>query len=272
MHRVEYLEEQPPLDSPGSAKRFMLRTPRHLTEDAALLINLAMDRRHSLDEHPYCIASDLFLAAGHRVASFDLPNHGENADAHGTGLDGMAGALAAGVDPFEVVRASARGIVEYAIGHGLVRPGRIFAAGTSRGGLCALHAMAAEPRIAAAAAFAPVTDLEVLKEFAALASSPLLQRNNARALVDSLAGRGVFISIGLTDARVGTANCLDLFARLQSACLPSARVVLRIDASEGHRNSDASRILGTTFLLDHAAHGVVLPPPQTPVEERTDRA
>lgn len=269
MHRVNFDEEQLPLRSPGKSDRFLLRTPRQVTEDAALLINLAMDRRRTLDDHPYCIASNLFLAAGHRAASFDLPNHGDNADDFGSGLDGIAAAIAAGVDAFEVVRASTRSMVDHAIRNGLVRPGRIFVSGTSRGGLSALHAMAAEPRIAAAAVFAPVTDLEVLQEFAPLASSALLQRSNARALIDQLAGRPVFVSIGMSDARVGTSNCLELFARLQFVC-PQA--VLHVDPSAGHANADATRVLGTMYLLDLAARSTLAPSQCDPPPQRRDWA
>lgn len=265
MHRVNYVEEELPLSSPGKSKKFLLRTPADgsppLSQDPALLINLSMDRRHALDMHPYCITSDLFLSAGHRVASFDLPSHGENADELGDGLVGIAATIAAGVDAFEIVRASARHVVSHAIDNGLVRAaGRVFISGTSRGGLSALHAMVAEPRIAAGALYAPVTDLEVLEEFASLAASPLLQRSNARALVGRLAGRSIYTCIGLTDARVGTANCLEFHARLQRVLAGGPGCAkLHVDSSEAHRVSDAAHVLGATFLLEQAARRAGVP-------------
>src|SRR5688500_6486405 len=105
MNRTSHVNEEPTFDALGKQRGFTLRSPARRTEDPALVINLAMDRRTSLDEPPYCLMPDLFLAAWHRAASFDMPNHGENIDQYGEKLVGMAAAMAAGTDPFELVRA-----------------------------------------------------------------------------------------------------------------------------------------------------------------------
>lgn len=242
------------LDVPGKRRRLILRTPDRLTHDPALLIELAKDCRGTLDEHPYNQTAMLFLSAGHRVASFDLPNHGDDINEFGEGLDGMAKASAAGVDVFEQIRAAARATVALTIARGYVRPGRVFVAGTSRGGLSSLHAMVGEPAIAAGALYAPVTHLPVLREFAPIADRKLVRDNNAALLIDRLAGRDLYITIGMNDARVGSADCLEFHARYQRA-YPASGSKLHIDYADGHSVSDAGRHLGGVFLLERAAKG-----------------
>lgn len=244
------------LDVPGKRRRLILRTPAQLTHDPALLIELAKDCRGTLNDHPYNQTANIFLAAGHRVASFDLPNHGDDKNDFGEGLDGMAKASAAGVDVFEQIRAAARATVALAISRGLTRAGRIYVAGTSRGGLSSLHAMVGEPKIAAAAIYGPVTHLPVLREFAPHANLQLVQDNCAASLIPQLAGRDVFVAIGMNDARVGTADCLDFHARLKLANV-GGETRLHVDYADGHSVSDAGRHLGALFLLARAARGTL---------------
>jgi len=258
MSTLSYSDEYIRLNVPGKPRRLLLRTPQRLTGDPALLIELAKDCTGTLDDHPYNQASMLFLAAGHRVASFDLPNHGDDVNDFGEGLAGMAKAVAAGVDVFEQIRAAAQETVKLVLARGLTRPGRIYAAGTSRGGLSSLHAMVGEPAIAAAAAYAPVTHLPVLSEFAPIADLPLVKANNAVSLIDRLVGRDIFIAIGMNDARVGTSHCLDFHARLELANR-TGTVILHVDYADGHSASDAARHLGATFLLDRAARACRVP-------------
>lgn len=48
----------------------------------------------------------MFLAAGHRVASFDLPGHGTLIDEFGEGLNNWVNAINAGVDVFDEIKKS----------------------------------------------------------------------------------------------------------------------------------------------------------------------
>src|SRR5436305_1507735 len=66
----------------------------------ALLLTFSSTRQTSFHESPYDIPARLFAEAGHYVVSFDLPNHGEQANAFGQGIAGMCAAFCAGEDPF----------------------------------------------------------------------------------------------------------------------------------------------------------------------------
>ncbi len=237
----------------GRRRAFLLRKPNRANEDPVLLMNLAMDRRTTLDQHPYGISSDIFLAAGHWVCSLDLPNHGDNANEYGEGLPGIAAAMAAGVNVFDQFRQVASAAIDQAVQIAGIRSNRIFATGTSRGGLCALHVMAQDARVAGIAAIVPVTDLLQLQEFAPLGRTPAVAAASAIALIPQLRGRNVFIAIGLNDQRVGTAQCLDFHARLLLASGGMGLVVLHIDPTAVHRSTDAAYHRGAAFLLDLAA-------------------
>ncbi|HSK34552.1 MAG TPA: hypothetical protein VK903_13815, partial [Propionicimonas sp.] len=67
----------------------------------------------------------------HRVASLDLPCHGEFADAFGEGLAGMAAAVATGVDVFAQFDAMAQAALTACETRGLLSPGALLVAGTS---------------------------------------------------------------------------------------------------------------------------------------------
>jgi hypothetical protein len=147
--------------------------------------------RHSrfVDKDGASIVAETLLACGHPVISFDLPNHGEYADAHGEGLNGMAAAVAAGHDVFEGIRAVGSAAIDWARSQDWGAGSDAMVDGVSRGGHAALHLMAADSRVIAGAIHAPVTHLPALREYSALASHPIIQRANAESLIDKLADR-----------------------------------------------------------------------------------
>ncbi|MAE65877.1 MAG: hypothetical protein CMJ18_16525 [Phycisphaeraceae bacterium] len=73
------------VDVEGESIRCLLAEPDQLSAQPALILNFALDRVTMLQQHPYDIAARMFLDAGHRAASFDLPCHGER------GLEGDPG-------------------------------------------------------------------------------------------------------------------------------------------------------------------------------------
>ena len=240
------------LDVAGVARACRLRVPRRRAPDPALLVNLAGTAEEALAGHPYRLAPRDFLAAGHAVVAFDLPNHGALADRFGSGLTGMAAAVAGGVDVFAALRAHGRAAVDACVARGLGRAGRVFVAGTSRGGLAALHLLAADGRIAAAAVNAPVTHLPALREFALLGGAPLAERNSALTLTDRIGRRPVWIGINRADSRVGTAHCRRFFARLRASQGASSASSLHVYEGETHRLPDAGFALGARWLLGRA--------------------
>ncbi len=200
----------------GRPRKALVRSPERLAPLPGLLITLAADRRNSLDAEGVRRVADILLAAGHRAASFDLPNHGERANAHGDGLEGMAAAIRAGEDVFADIRETGKAFLNLMTARGLMPTGSALLNGISRGGLAALHLMAFDARALACAVHAPVTDLPTLREFRGMEENPIVRRGNAPALVERLAGRAVFIAIGCADARVSAERCFEFHARLCS--------------------------------------------------------
>ena len=135
--------------------------------------------------------------------------------------------------------------------------------GVSRGGFCALHFAAREPRIKTVVGISPVTNPLALKEFAGVTADQITAISLDHAL-EPLAGRTVWISIGNTDDRVSTDDCIAFTRRLvattqkrhpQTSLFP---VHLHVGMSAGHRSPDDAYTSAADFLLK------TLPSPQTP--------
>lgn len=255
MNSPVYREIEVEFQAAGQTRKALVRTPARLCPRAALLINLAADRRGALDEEWFGIVPNIFLAAGHRVASIDLPCHGETAEPGVEGLTGMACAIARGEDVFAHLRATGAALVDLCLDRGLAAIERILVSGTSRGGLAAMHLMADDPRILAMAAHVPVTRLPTLIEFRDLADHPLVHRANAEALIPKLADRPVFLAMGSSDPRVSAEQCFTFFAKLQAA---SRRTPPVLFCAEGQSHGDtypghAGYQAGAAFLLRECA-------------------
>ena len=227
---------------------------QRLAKQPWMLLNFATDRQTSLTGAPYNMAVEAFVKAGHRAASFDLPAHGERVDARGSGIDGMCARFLAGEDPFVQFAADGRAVIDALIERGEATADRIVVAGTSRAGYCSLRLAAAEPRVKAVAAFAPVTDWRVLREFAAVR-----ERNDIAELAlehfrQDLAGKSIYIAIGNHDLRVGTDACarfVTKLAEVEGTAEGKSRLqFLIVDDSEGHSLDNRWRDRGSQFLLD----------------------
>ena len=171
-----------------------LAEPDELSDRPALLLNFAADRSATLNTEPYNITPRMFLDAGHRAASFDLPCHGDReVPGEPRGIAGFCAEWRRGNDVFAGFVDEGRAVIDALIERNLGEPGGIFVSGTSRGGYCALRLMAADERIKAAAAFSPVTDWRVLREFAEVKEASeiadLALPRFAGALAGALSGR-----------------------------------------------------------------------------------
>ena len=127
-------------------------------------------------------------------------------------------------------------------------PGPVLVSGVSRGGLIAFHLAASDPRVAAVAAFAPVTDLLALHEFSGLADSAAVRNAGALALVPRLRDRAVLLTINEDDARVSTDACRAFFVALRQS--PELHQ-LRIDPGSGHSVPDDTYAAGAAWLLEN---------------------
>jgi len=183
---------------------------------------LAQEMKATLDDGYYNRIGRLLATKGFLCVSLDLPCHGadvrEGEQAGGlTGWATRAKQDGNFVEPF--TRRVSR-VVDHLIAENFTDPQRIAVAGTSRGGFMALHTAAADERFRAAIAFAPVTHLPVLREFAGLEQDEATRSLSIIHLADKLAGRAIWTAIGNQDARVGTDECI---AAIRSVVLASAR-------------------------------------------------
>jgi len=169
-----------------------------------------------LSGYPDFIATDCFLNAGHRVLTFDAPNHGERIDKYGSHIEGFCNAYMDGVDPFKIFIEDGKAVIDHCIASGYARPGRIVIGGVSRFGYLAFRLMAEDRRISAAAGYAPVTDWNDIGFDKAKGKVDIdcLRLTN---FVSQLAGRHIFISVGNHDGIVNTSSCMRFFLALMEA-------------------------------------------------------
>jgi hypothetical protein len=141
----------------------LLSPPKdRIAMDPVLLLNFTGRRDDSLwGTKQAVVATNCFLAQGHRVLGFDLPNFGSRIDKYGEAITGLRNAFVNGSDPFTAFVEDTVAVIDASVEHAWATPGRIANCGTSRGAYFALRAVAADPRIVAGAGFAPVTDWRI---------------------------------------------------------------------------------------------------------------
>ncbi|MBI3944179.1 MAG: prolyl oligopeptidase family serine peptidase [Chloroflexi bacterium] len=218
----------------------------------ALLLTFATTRQTALSEAPYNFVVQEFLAAGHYIMSFDLPNHGEHINSYGQGIDGMRNALLAGADPFTSFVQNGISAIDAVLARGL-GIGNIYAWGESRGAYCAIRLAAADARVRAVVGMAPVTDWRILREFADVRDLPQVAALSLENFAHYLSGRPVFLAIGNKDDRVSTSACVRLALKLWEGGSPTATAKglgeVHVVESEGHSIGDPWRAAGAQFLL-----------------------
>jgi dienelactone hydrolase len=218
--------------------RYALRAPAEGQRPAPVLLVFATDAQRSLAE-PYDGAGRALAEHGWLCVALDAPCHGaDSRPGEPPQLEGWRARVAAGEPLLTEFCARASAVLDLLADEGLADPRRVAACGTSRGGFLALHFAAAEPRVGAVAAIAPVTELGALREFAGLEDDPAVAALDVAAQAQALAGRPVWITIGNRDARVGTDRAIRLARRLVEAAPADAAIApveLHVTATEGHR-------------------------------------
>jgi dienelactone hydrolase len=206
---------------------------------APTLFVFASSVEGTLGSDDYNKAGRLLGKAGYLCVALDLPCHGEDVkkDGEPAGLDGWAVRLRKGDDlvPGFVTKASA--VLDYLVQEKYTDPHRVAACGTSRGGFIALHFAAAEPRVRCVAAFAPVTDLLALREFAGMEKHPATRGLALAGSADKLADRALWLCIGNHDERVGTDLAIVFTRKVVEAAAARhqpANVELHVMPTVGH--------------------------------------
>ncbi|MBB73669.1 MAG: hypothetical protein CMJ75_04040 [Planctomycetaceae bacterium] len=202
----------------------------------------------------YSQAGEHLARDGWLYVTLDPPCHGASQrpgePAH---LVGWAHRVKQGQDLIGPFVKRCRQVLEFLITEGYSDPASFAACGTSRGGFCALHLAAAEPRIRVVTAISPVTNLLALREFKGV-EPRLVQELNVANLAQKLGTRPLWLSIGAKDQRVSTADCTNAARQLKAASLrrqagnQAATVDLVIAPVDGHRAIPHAYKLAAQFI------------------------
>lgn len=236
--------------SPFTPEYSGLFAPDH---PAPTLFLLAMAGEATLCTEPYCRVGLLLRARGWNVISLDLPCHGaDRRPGEPAELAGWAARIRSGEDPVSGFCARAGAVAEHLVRTGVADPARLAVAGTSRGGFLAFHLAAANPLFGAVAAFAPVTDLAALREFAGLEQNPLVQSLALSNTVEKLSGRAAWITIGNRDERVGTDRCAAFAGALKQEASnrgQASRICFCLSSIPGHASHPDWHVEAAAWLL-----------------------
>lgn len=245
--------------TPGSRRLdCVMSEPATLAKNPAVLIHFDTDRDQLRGESIYGLTCKAFLEAGHRVVGFDMPNHGTRVG-HGKkqGIAGFCESFLAGVDPFKMIVEDGRAVVDEIVKRGWAPQGRIFIAGCSRCGYCALRIMAADKRIAAAAVDAPVTDWRALTEFAGAKDRPDVTALALTNYATDLVGRPIWVGMGNCDNRVSTADfmrfCLAISEEQERRKMQKSQFEAHVIKCDGHSFPEKDRKQGAAWLVNQAA-------------------
>jgi pimeloyl-ACP methyl ester carboxylesterase len=138
--------------------------------------------------------------------------------------------------------------------------GRVIAVGVSRGGYLAFRLAISDPRVTDVIALAPVTDLQRLREFAAVKVDEATYGLGRGAAI--LARKREFIQIGSNDDRVGTREVLHLVDGLAaSAGANRLDLTFLLEPLVGHATSEHERAAAWA-LSPSPGLGASPPPPR----------
>jgi dienelactone hydrolase len=222
--------------------------------DPGIVLSFCGVRREAMVAEHHDRAARVFIDAGHRALSFDMPHHGERIGAYAPGIDGARDALLAGDDPWATFIDDAKAAVDAVLERKLARPGRIYSSGVSRGAYAALRHMAEDPRISGTAAYAPITDWREMREFAAVREDPRIAATVLDHWVDRFVGRAVYFAIGNADRRVGVHTVAGfvyklLDAEAKAGVVDSKHAFHFVNNSKAHAINEPWRTRGGEYLL-----------------------
>jgi dienelactone hydrolase len=206
---------------------------------APTLFVFATDHATALQSADYNQVGRELSRHGVLSVSVDLPCHGaDRREGEPEGLAGWRARIDAGQDPIGEFCRDAGAALDQLIEMGYSDSRRIMACGTSRGGFAALHFAAGEERVGSVAAFAPVTDLLILREFDKSPADGPAARLSVVRHAAKLGSRPVWIVIGNHDERVGTDSAVGLARALTAHAVRQGKpslVELHVLPAEGHR-------------------------------------
>lgn len=157
---------------------------------------------------------------GYLCVTIDIPGHGaEQRSDEPEGIEAWRIRTNAGEDFVAENNRRLSEVLDFLIAEGYADPEKIAVGGTSRGGFLAMHFTAAELRVKCVAAYAPVTDLIVLREFHGAEDDELVASLSVAKQAAKLANRALWITIGDRDDRVGTDSAITLARGVTASAL-----------------------------------------------------
>lgn len=204
----------------------------------------ALSAKDSLSLDPFDQPVQVLLKHPVRVFSFDLPYHGEGMSAVDA-LKGWAGDMQEDnlllTQYFEQVILCIRSLLL----KNILIPGKIAAAGLSRGGFIASHIVAYVEEIQVLLCYAPLTQLTLAKEFAFCPNAAHLKQLDMTLLSPLLYMKKVRSYIGNRDIRVSTDACFQWTRSLVETAyehnMRSPHIELFLKPSIGHQGHGTSK-------------------------------
>lgn len=201
--------------------------PKKPGQPAPTLFIFASSIDDSLNNEYFRQCGNQLAKQGYLCATVELPCHGQEVrPGEPAGIDGWRHRLDNGEDVVAEATGRFSQVLDDLIETKLTDPEKVAACGTSRGGFMAVHFAAADPRVKAAAAFAPVTDLMALREFASVKDRKLVDQLSLKRQADKLAGRAIWLIIGDRDDRVSTDESIQFCRAVTAASLKQQRPAL----------------------------------------------
>lgn len=207
---------------------------------APTLFVFGADMRNSLLNDDVNRLGHLLSTRGYLCVSLDIPCHGTD-----TRPGEKSGDLAEwknrvinGENIAAQFASQVSQVLDYLIAEKYTDPSEVAVSGTSRGGFAAFHCAAADERFKQVVAFAPVTHLAALAEFAGAEDHELVKALNPIHVAPRLVGRPIWIVIGNDDQRVSTNDCLLLaqeIVKLSKGKRNPIPLEIRLVGTIGHR-------------------------------------
>lgn len=217
-----------------------------------VIVSLAMTGAETLQTEPYAASGRELVRNGWLAVSLDIPGHGRELRAgEPPGIDAWRVRIEKNEPFVDELARRVSAVLDSLISEHAIDPDRIAIEGTSRGGFLAAHVAAREPRIKAVMMYAPVTDLQYVREFQSVKDHPGLKALALSRVVDKLADRKTWLIIGNDDERVNTDSAIQFTRALAKQAklwkIPAA-VTLHVSATPGHSSHAAMHLEAVNWL------------------------
>jgi len=221
---------------------------------APTLLIFAGSIEQTLDAKFYPLATKLRQERGFLLVTLDLPGHGaDRREGEPASIAAWRTRMEKGERVIQDFVAKVPPVLDYLVAEGYADPARIVAAGTSRGGFIAFHVAAADARIKAVVAFAPVTDLLALSEFTGMQDHAEVRALAAERLAARLAGRPIWMCIGNHDTRVDTDRAIHFTRRIVECAVAAGTrpdIELLVQPTAGHQIAPDSHEKAAAWLAE----------------------